>query len=329
MKGVVSLDFFLQIRMKSGRKKMELAGITAQQVTELFLLILAGYVGAKTGVIKQEGKKHFSDLLLYLVAPAMVFSSYLTEIDERLLKNLGNAFLWGAILLFTGIVLSLLAFSRVHTPEAPIMRFACMFSNSGYMGFPLIQALFGSEGLLYASGYVTIFNILVWTVGYGMLSRKICFKEMIRSIISTPVIWAIVAGMAVFLLQIPVPEIIRQPLDYIGGMNTPLAMLITGMMIAGCDLKRMVRRAELPFIIAVRMFFIPGFCFLLFFLLKIHGTVANIVLLLEACPSAAVTSVFAVQMGFDEELAAGAVVFTTFLSILMLPIWAYLLTAMF
>lgn len=305
---------------------MELAIITAQQVAVLFLLIFTGFMGVKTGVLKMEGKKHFSDLLIYLVVPAMIFNSYLTETDQALLQNLAEAFGLSAVLLLTGVVITFLVFSGLRDQEGPIIRFACMFSNAAYMGFPLIQALFGSEGLLYASAYVTVFNILLWTVGYGMVSRKVRLKEMVHSIAVTPVIWAMLAGMAVFFLQIPVPQVIRQPLSYIGNMNTPLSMLITGMLIAGCDLKKLTGRRQLLLIAGIRMLLIPGICFLIFYLLRLNSRVASIVLLLEACPCAAITSVFAVQFGFDEELAAGSVVLTTFLSIVMLPLWAYLLT---
>lgn len=305
---------------------MELAIITAQQVAVLFLLIFTGFMGVKTGVLKMEGKKHFSDLLIYLVVPAMIFNSYLTETDQALLQNLAEAFGLSAVLLLTGVVITFLVFSGLRNQEGPIIRFACMFSNAAYMGFPLIQALFGSEGLLYASAYVTVFNILLWTVGYGMVSRKVRLKEMVHSIAVTPVIWAMLAGMAVFFLQIPVPQVIRQPLSYIGNMNTPLSMLITGMLIAGCDLKKLTGRRQLLLIAGIRMLLIPGICFLIFYLLRLNSRVASIVLLLEACPCAAITSVFAVQFGFDEELAAGSVVLTTFLSIVMLPLWAYLLT---
>ena len=66
---------------------MELAVITAKQVAVLFLLIFAGFACVKTGAVKMEAKKAFSDLLLYLIVPAMVINSYLTEFDPQVLQN--------------------------------------------------------------------------------------------------------------------------------------------------------------------------------------------------------------------------------------------------
>jgi predicted permease len=108
-------------------------------------------------------------------------------------------------------------------------------------------------------------------------------------------------------------------------MNTPLSMFITGMIIAGSDFKKMLCNIHLVFVIAVRMIVIPVVCFLVFALLGVHGIVAQVTLLLEACPCAAITSVFAVQFHYDEDFAAGAVVISTFLSILTLPVFAMFL----
>lgn len=83
--------------------------------------------------------------------------------------------------------------------NTPILRFACIFSNAAYMGFPLIQALFGAEGLLYASAYVTVFNILLWTVGYAMVSGKVRPGEVLHSILTTPVLWSVLLGLTLSL----------------------------------------------------------------------------------------------------------------------------------
>ena len=301
---------------------MELALITVKQVVVLFILIFAGFVCVKTKAVKMEGKKAFSDLLLYLIVPAMVINSYMMEFNAEILQNLLKAFGLSILLLFIGLLVTMVLTAKHKSPDLPIMRFACIFSNAAYMGFPLIQALFGSEGLLYASAFVTVYNILLWTAGYGIVSKKVRAKEVWRTIFTNPVLISVVAGLLIYLCQIPVPDIIKQPISLIGNMNTPLSMFITGMIIAGSDIKGLVYNKNIWYIILV----IPAVCFGVFSLFHVTGMAAQVVLLLEACPSAAITSVFAVQFGYDENLAAGAVVITTFLSILTLPVCAMLLT---
>lgn len=214
---------------------MELALICAQQVIVLFLLIGAGAAAIKTGVLKPEGRQTLSNLLVYLVVPAMIVHSYMMDFSEEILHNLLAAFGLSVLAILIGTVLTLALTARQKDRRAPIFRFASVFSNAAYMGFPLISALFGSEGLLYASAYVTVFNILLWTMGYGMVSGSSSPKEVARSLLRTPVLYAMVVGLAVYLLQIPVPALIAQPLELLSNMNTPLSMLITGILIATGD----------------------------------------------------------------------------------------------
>ncbi len=308
---------------------MELAVITAKQVVVLFILMFAGFACVKTGAVRMEAKKAFSDLLIYLIVPAMVINSYLTEFDPKVLRNLLESFGLSAVLLLLGLGITMLFTLRIKGKKnTPIIRFACIFSNAAYMGFPLIQALFGAEGLLYASAYVTMFNILLWTAGYAMISGKVRPREVLRSIFTTPVLWSVLIGLILYLCRIDVPELIRQPIQLVGNMNTPLSMIITGMMIAGSRPEKLFGNREIFRIILLRMVLIPLASFAVFALIGVEGMVAEVVLLLEACPCAAITSVFAVQFGYDEDLAAGAVVITTFISILVLPLCAMILTTM-
>ena len=307
---------------------MDLAVITMQQVGILFFMILAGYASVRYGLIKMESKKAFSELLMNLVVPAMILESYMAEFDMKVFSNLMLTFGLGIILHALAVVVTLIVTKKKKNDDAAILKFACIFSNAGYMGFPLIRALFGMEGLLYASAFLSIFTIFMWTIGYILVSGEVDKKRIVRNICTQPSMISIVLGLIIYLGRIKVPAMISQPLGLLGAMNTPLSMIITGMMIAGSNLKRMFTDRRQVFIVAVRMFLIPALSFLLLKFMGIHGMVVEAVLLLEACPTAAVTSVFAVQFGHDEELAAGAVVITTFLSIFTLPMWALVLAVL-
>ena len=305
---------------------MELAWICAQQVAVLFLLIGAGALGVKMGWLKAEGRQMLSSLLVNLVVPAMIVNSYRMEFSMEILRNLLAAFGLSVLAILMGTVLTLLLTARQKDSRAPIFRFACVFSNAAYMGFPLISALFGAEGLLYASAYVTVFNILLWTMGYGMVSGSNSPRAIARSLLHTPVLYAMVVGLSIYLLQIPIPALLAQPLELLAGINTPLSMMITGMLIAAGSVKDIVGDAHIWKLSAARMILIPLVCLGVFRLLGFHGIAAQVVVLLECCPAAAITSVFAVQFGHDESFAAGSVVLTTLLSIVVLPLCALVIT---
>lgn len=304
---------------------MELAILTLEQVMVLFSMILAGFVCVKTGAVKIEGRKFFSDLMMTLTVPAMMIHSYLMEFDPAVFSNIVTALGWSALAFLLGFLITLILTYRMKDPALPILRCTCVFSNAAYMGFPLIQALFGSEGMLYASAFVTVLNLFLWSVQYSMLTGEVRPREVLHTLLTMPTMIAIFIGLVIYLGRISVAEPIERALNTVGSMTTPLSMIVTGMIIAGIDVKRQLHDKRLALIIIIRMVLIPAACFGLFVLLGAHGMSAMVILLLMSGPSAAVSTVFAVQFGYDEEMTAGAVVITTFLSIFALPAWAFLL----
>lgn len=304
---------------------MDLAMITFEQVGILFLLIFAGFIAAKTGAVKAEGRKVLSDLLVYLIMPCMILNSYFMELDKTMLRNLILSFGLSTMLLGLAVILSIVFTLRRTDENKKIVRFACTFSNAGYMGIPLIQALYGTEGTFYASAFLTMFNVVLWTVGCIMAGDKVKPKEVAKSILSTPVLYGVVLGLIIYLMQIPVPNFIVSPVASIGNMNTPISMIIIGMIIAGSNMKFIVTNKDIWFTIAVRMIVIPAISVALFYLLGFSGMTAKVVLIQAACPTAAITSVFAIRYGHNENVAAGAVVLTTLVSIVTLPLLAMLL----
>jgi predicted permease len=158
---------------------MELAIITAKQVVILYCLILAGFAGVKSGVIKPEAKKAFSNLLLYLAVPAMVIHSYISKADRSVLARLPQTFAFSVLAILARLAITMLCTCRMKGKERPILRFACIFSNAAYMGFPLIEALFSAEGLIYASVYVTVFNILLWKTTISELILRRSYTQQV------------------------------------------------------------------------------------------------------------------------------------------------------
>ena len=303
--------------------------ITAQQVLIMFLLILAGYLAVRVGALEGGARRGFSSLLVNLVVPAMIIDSYMIPFDPAILGNLARTALASLGVLLLGLVIAA-AVTRRGGGDKALIRFAITFSNAGYMGFPLIQALFGAEGMLYASIFNTFFNILLWSVGMNMMRRGAEEEGQgpktnpLLDLVRKPALAAVAIGLVIYLGRIPVPELIAQPISLMGGMNTPLSMLITGIIIATSDLKAVIRSGTLWRTVLTRMLLVPAAGLALCALTGTGGMVGAVVVLLEACPCAAITSVFAVQYRHDERLAAGMVVVSTLLSILTLPLFAAL-----
>lgn len=305
---------------------MELALITARQVVELFILIAAGVLLKKVRMINGDNKRFLSDLLIKFVVPCMILNSYMGSYEDKILGNIGRSFLYSVVLCTLGIAISIIAAHFVKEENRGIFKFSCSFSNAAYMGFPLIRALFGDEGILYASAYVTVFNILLWTVGCVFFADRMPVKKLIKNLITCPPIIAVAVGLIIYFFRIPVADIIAEPIGTVGAMTTPLSMIITGVTMAEAGFMSLLKKKNLCIAIVVRLLFIPLVCLGVFKLLNLTGITAMVTLILEACPAAAITTLFAIQHNRDEQYAASVVVISTLLSIITLPGYAYLLT---
>ena len=304
---------------------MELAIITVKQVLELFVLIISGIFLYKKNIIREDGKKLLSDILIKFVVPCMIINSYMGKFNDEVLDNIGKSFIYSIILCVIGIVISLAVSFVVSDEHKGIFRFACSFSNAAYMGFPLIRALFGEEGILYASSYVTVFNILLWSVGYVFFEDKMPIKKLLKNLITCPPIIAVVVGLIIYLFKIPVTNIIADPISSVGAMTTPISMIVTGVAMGEAGIVRLIKQKHLLYGLFIRLILIPMVSLLVFYIFNISGIVATVTLVLEACPCAAITTMFAIQYGHDQKYAAALVVISTICSIVTLPLYVYLI----
>ncbi len=308
-----------------------LVSIAAEQVLVMFIIMGVGYAATKLHVIKSEMRAGFGDLLVNIVLPCMIIDSYLTESSEELAANLITTTIVSVVVMLVCMAVSALVCVRMKDKNKPLIRFGMSFCNAGYMGFPLISALFGSEGLLYASIFHTVYNLVVWSVGVQSLEpgEKHGKLSSFLQVFKKPALIAVFVGLVLYFTQISLPDVITRPIELIGDMNTPLAMFITGMIIAESQLTELIKDRRLWLVMFTRMLLIPVIVFGLCVLAGIDGMVGSVIVMLSACPCASLTSVMSVRYHYDESLGAGMVVVSTLLSILVLPLFAALVSAFF
>ena len=151
---------------------MELSLILLKQVSVMLLLICIGAVCFKSKLISLEGNKNLTNLVLYVVNPAVIIVSYQQTFTPHLFKGLAYALLLSAAGLLIFIGLSYLLLRGKNQNNIIIERINASYSNCGFMGIPLALALFGSEGVLYITAINTVFNILIWTHGVAAISNN-------------------------------------------------------------------------------------------------------------------------------------------------------------
>lgn len=310
---------------------MELSVICFKQICIMFLLAASGFLCGKIGIISREMGSSLSKFVLEVVNPVLIFTSYQKDFDPELLRGLIMSFLlgfasYGLIILVTGLL-----YRKRDDNEAIAEQFAAVYSNCAFMGIPLINGLFGSEGVFYLTGYVTVFNIMVWTHGVILFGGK-GTKTPLKKVLSSPAIIAVIIGLISFLLR-PVMSgvtfpgavtetagVIMAAAEHISAMNTPLAMICAGVTISGTRLGEHLKNPGIWRAAALRLLVCPLLFLLTFRWFDIPNTAFMTVLAAAGCPAAATGTMFALKYGKCPEFSAVIFAVTTVLSAVTLPV---------
>ncbi len=300
---------------------LSLASLVIQQSFIMLLLISVGALAFKTKIITQDGSRQISKLVLDIVNPMIILSSFQKEFNSALMKNL---------LISTG--LSVLAFAITiaitylvirnknnSNPDTDIERFSCIYSNCAFMGIPLVNALFSDEGVFYLTAFIAVFNILVWSHGVMTISGKKDFSSL-KKVLTSPSFIAIFIGLALFIMRIELPSILKNTINYIGDMNTPLAMMTAGINICQTNIIKAFRKPQIYRIALTRLIIIPLLLILIMKPFGLNETVVMTVIIAGSAPSATMCTLLSMQYNKNSLYASEIFAVTTILSVITLPL---------
>lgn len=294
--------------------------IIQQKIIIMFIMIAVGFICGKTGLIDQDGNRKLSKLSLWLVSPMLTFMSYQSDYSSEIAKNLLIT-LGISVCVFGFLIAAAIIAVPKKSKEYAIERLSIIFSNSGFIGIPLVESVFGKGGIIYLTMFITVFNILVWTYGLSLMTGKVSFRDTLKNL-CTPAIISVILGMIFYFLRITIPDIIAQPLDAVGSMNTPLAMLVAGSTLAGTNLLKCLKKPKLYFLCVMRLIILPALCCLALCKLTALGVdpmIITIIIIATACPSAIITTMFAHTYGKNSLWASEIFAATTLLSLFTIP----------
>lgn len=292
------------------------------QVGVLLILIALGFILAKIKIINEVGAKCLTDLVLYAATPCVIVTSFIRPFEKSAAKGLALSIAVAVAAHIGFILLSMLFVRDKNVARERVLRFAAIFGNCGFMALPLQQALLGSEGVFYGSSVVAVFNLFVWSFGVYLMSGDKKYVKP-KSLAVSPSIIAIVLGIVIFVFSLPVPDVLRKPMDFMAGLNTPLPMIVIGYHLACSDILKGVRDKGALFVSALRLVAFPAAALLIMYLSGIRGTMLVSLTIAFGSPIAAMTAMFSAKFGNDTSLAATIVSMSHIFCILTLPLLIY------
>lgn len=304
-----------------------MALVILKQAVLMLLLMLVGVIAYETKIVSKEGGKEFSNFVLEIVTPVLVVNAYAdVEYDSDLVVNLLWTFLLAAVSHVIAIGIAYLCVRDKPDRETRIERFSAIYSNCGFMGFPLAEALLGSEGVFYCSAYLTMFFAFSWSHGIMMLTGERDWKALLKKMTS-PTIIGIVIGLLLFFLQIDLPDVLQSTLDYVSDLNTPMAMVAAGISVAQSKIWEGIKNPRVYYVSAVKLVFIPlVLAVLLAPMTFISEDVRTVVLVLSAAPSAGMCTLQCQKRGMNDGYASQIFAICTLLSTLTMPLMVQIFT---
>lgn len=309
----------------------------ARQLVVMAIIVVVSFFFSRKNNFGQKESQFLSRVLLYAVNPCMIFTSFNVEFSAERLKSLGLAILI-AFVFHLVMMVAVTIFVRKNNDDfgkSDIGKIGVVFTNSGFIGIPLIKGVFGDEGVFYLVAYLLNFNVLLWTWGEYLLSRKFAFKK----IITNPNVIAVILGFAFFCLPIKLPYVIMEPLRMIGAVNGTVAMMLLGLLFAvrrnAAAPQQGVGRGykkTLAFHSILRLVICPlAILAFAFAALKIFGSVQNINLIISvlfvaaACPAGMSVSSMAVVYNKDATYASYLVLLTSAACVVTIPLLVLLM----
>lgn len=301
---------------------MEISFLLFKQIAQFFIMIIMGYTLVKLKIVKSEDSKVLSMVCLYLIMPCVIINSFLIDFTPEKLKGLGLAVGVAIVIhfvawIFIKILGKVLNFN-------PVEKASVMYSNAANMVIPVVMSVLGDEWVLYSSAFVSVQLVLLWTHCKSMLSNEKGFE--LKKIYTNINLIAIFIGILLFITKIHIPSVLQGTLKSVGGTVATISMIITGMIMAGAELKKVFSNGRIYLVLFFRMIFFPFIVFLIMYFTGITKVIDNGAMILlvtfiaTITPTASSITQMAQVYGNNEQYAGAINIMTTIASIVTMPI---------
>lgn len=317
---------------------------------KLFVLVALGYLLSRRGVLDSKVNKGLTDLLVNVTNPCLILGS-LASAEFVSQQSVIKLVLFG---LCTYLLLPVLAFVivrllRFDKKIQGITEMLLIFANTGFMAIPIMQSLYGDVAVFYVNILNIFFNLVCYTYGVYLNNRDVRYgggdaasasatstssssssaavsggQQKIRfswKTLLTPGFFFSALALVIYFLHIHIPSLVSDTLMYIGNVTPPLSMIIIGSVLGEYSLKSMFAYPKINILLTLKMLLLP---FLMLFLAKLvfpeDSMIVGIITLMFAMPCASMDVMLAKQLGGNSRIASASVVYTTIISMAVIPL---------
>ena len=321
----------------------------------LVLVTLIGYVAARAGFLTSEVRPKLSALIFNVTLPCTILAS-VGEVDSSAgTEQVTWSFVLGTALFFVMLAAAALACLALRVPrdERPLYLFMGVLTNTGFIGFAVLESLFGGGSVFLGSIFIAVSNVFLYSIGVGVLTsggekdgeknvapaRSSRLEGVLKNVLNVPMVASVIAlvvffsgvplpgpvaqavdMVGVFFSGVPLPGPVAQAVDMVGGATSPLAMMLVGLAIAEADLRRVLGNGRLWGFSAIRFLLVPAVCYLLLAPVVPNELSLGVFIVMLAMPTGSMAAAIASTYGRPGELLSQGTIVSTIASFAIVPV---------
>lgn len=290
----------------------------------LFLLVAAGVVLRKMGILPEGAKNILTDLVIYLILPCNIINSFFIEFNFDILKGFAIILTIASLIQVGCLILAKILYNREPEGRKKVLQYGTVCSNAGFMGNPIAEGVYGAEGLMYASIFLIPQRIVMWSAGVSYFTESPDRKTVVKKVLTHPCIIAVYIGLILMITRLPLPVFLQNTIRSIGGCTTTISMVLIGAILAEVEPGSILDRGIVKYAF-IRLFLLPLLVYLSCRVFHVTPLLSGVSVLLTGMPAGSTTAILAAKYDGDYIFATKCVVVTTLLSLVTIPLWCMVL----
>jgi predicted permease len=286
-----------------------------------------GYYLRKKTVLNDEAETSLTFILVNVTTPAMIINTLTIDFSVEQFKTGAILFVIAVLFDILLVILGKLTVGRISDKEKrTIFKFGIVMLNGGFMGYPIVNQMFGAEGMFYATMFHTPNIIFMWTYGMSLLIGKEKDKPRYKQMFLNPGVVAVYVGFLLYFTQVPIPTFAKSLLELLTNVTTVLAMIIIGSKIETIGIREAFSDKDSYYASFVRLILSPIAMLIVLKFLNFSDMVEQVYIIYAALPVAALMPILARKYNRDDAYASKIVVITHLISLITIPIFFWMYT---
>ncbi|XLP25787.1 AEC family transporter (plasmid) [Bacillus toyonensis] len=319
-------------------------------ITSTIFIILLGFFCRKKGIFNDQVGKMLSKVVLSVALPALAFTSFMMDINQESLAEGMNILIWGLLIYIILIFVSRPMYLKFKGDKQDTLRVLTIFGSTTFFGIPIVGAIYGPTGVLYASIFNIGYRIFLYSYGYIKMSGMKMEAKNIKEMFVNPIVIATFLGLFIWVFQEYLPQVavatangkvsnvaflridrtavwLYKPMTYLSGLASPLAWLSIGATLGAVNFKTAITD-RISFIYSINKIVLIPIINIVFLamlslteILSMSVISVGVVVIMMATPTATVAAAYAISFDKDALLASNASLLSTICAVVMIPVW--------